>query len=120
MLHPLRRQRMAALHGVQEGQRRLTPSQKTLGRILRGLGFVRVNSGLDPIIYERDEPCGTRRLDVQLWAGEMNRVSSQVQGHGPLETHRRGSALPTGFVDGLTLLSAIAAQQVIEHPERGQ
>lgn len=95
----------------------MTPPQKTLGRILRAHGFVREGRSTDPMTYTRDEPCGTRRLGVQLWRIGPHRVSSAVQGHGPLVTHRRSSAYPTGFTDGLTLLQAIAVQQVIEHPE---
>lgn len=96
----------------------LTPDQKKYGAILRGLGFTRDKiRALDCVTWEREEPHGCRRLEVQLWKDGMYRVSSTVRApqHAHDRAYGRCTATPTRFNSGLELLQAIAHQQTVEH-----
>lgn len=75
-------------------------TRRHFARILRGLGFVRLDNDRDPLIYQRAYGVfpEQRLVDVQLWRDGKHRVSHMVftkPGYG------RGSTPPTDFSDNI-------------------
>lgn len=81
-------------------------SRTPFTRYLAKLGFKRVDSTKDPLIYEMAD-WGTRgrRVDVQLWRDGGHRASNVI---GTDETHWRESTVPTNFSTVAEMDDAIA------------